>query len=269
VVSGPPAGVPAALPGPGAHETCPFCGSSALIVPSRRLRFVCAVCGHARVPIDDPAVERRGREAEALNEATRAERASQLWRGFGILVAFLGAATALVFVSFLILVHPPLATAVLSGAIALAPNALAAWALHRSRTVGERVNPALERGWDAAAADLVARRPTLTEADLASSLRLSTAQAEAMLARLSAAGVVDSRLTDAGELTFHPAGRARVATFNEASSSPIAAAAREHAEFEARERAELEAALDEAEADEAARAAKADAARPGEGRQGP
>ncbi|HEU4408885.1 MAG TPA: TFIIB-type zinc ribbon-containing protein [Polyangiaceae bacterium] len=257
-----PAGpAPAALPGPGEHEVCPFCGSQALVVPSRRLRFVCAVCGRARVPIDDPSLKRSGREAEALDEATRAERASQLWRGFGILVAFLGAATALVFLSFLMLVHPPLGTAVLSGVFALAPSALAAWAMHRARANAERVNPALERGWDAAAADLVAQRPSLTEAELASTLRLSPAQAEAMLVRLSAAGLVGSRLTEAGELTFHPTGRARVAALDAPAPGPAAAAA------EARERAELEAALDEAALDEATRAERG-AGRGGE-RRGP
>lgn len=242
---------PAARPGPGAHEVCPFCSSTALVVPSRRLRFVCAVCGRARVPIDDPALRRTGREVDALEEATRAERSSQLWRGFGIIVAFLGAATALVFVSFLMLVHPPLGTALLSGVFALAPGALAGWAMHRGRTNAERVNPALERGWDAAAADLVAQRPSVTEAELASTLRLSPAQAEAMLVRLSAAGLVGSRLTEAGELTFHPTGRARVALEQAPTRGPGGdTSARERAE---RERAEHEAAIDEAAIDEAAR----------------
>ncbi|MCU0684091.1 MAG: hypothetical protein MUF34_17930 [Polyangiaceae bacterium] len=282
----PPAGssaapaAPLALAGPGAHETCPFCQASALVVPSRRLRYVCAVCGRARVPIDDAAIERQGGELEALDEATRAERASQLWRGFGILVAFLGAATALVFVSFLVLVHPPLGAALFSGLFALAPSTLAAWAFRRSRQNANRVGPALERGWDTVAAELLARRPSTTEAQLAALLRLKPAQAEAMLVRLSAAGLVGSRLTDAGELTFHPTGRARIAAgladdpivptieaaapkarvatpaaLSNADAMPAdrererdALAERERAAFEERERAELEAALDEAEA---------------------
>ncbi|HEU4538979.1 MAG TPA: hypothetical protein VFS00_32890, partial [Polyangiaceae bacterium] len=210
--NGPPAGAaPAALAGPGAHETCPFCQASALVVPSRRLRYVCAVCGRARVPVDDPGAERGGGELEALDEATRAERSSQLWRGFGILVAFLGASTALVFLSFLVLVHPPLGAALLSGAFALAPSALAGWALRRSRQNAARVGPALERAWDSVAAEVLARRPSTTEAELASRLRLTPPQAEAMLVRLSAAGLVGSRLSDAGELTFHPTVRARLA----------------------------------------------------------
>jgi hypothetical protein len=101
-----------------------------------------------------------------------------------------------------------------------------------------------------------------------------------MLVRLSAAGLVGSRLTDAGELTFHPTGRARIAAgladdpivptieaaapkarvatpaaLSNADAMPAdrererdALAERERAAFEERERAELEAALDEAEA---------------------
>ncbi len=245
------AGAPAALAGPGSHEVCPFCRSTALVVPSRRLRYVCAVCGRARVPVDDPALRRSGREVQALDDATRAERTAQLWRGLGVLAAFFGAATALVFLSFLILVHPPLGAALLSGAFALAPSAGAFLALRRSRQAAGRVEPALERGWDAAAADLVAQRPSVTEAELAAALRLAPAQAEAMLVRLSAEGLVGSQLTDAGELTFHPTGRARLAAGLGDSPPPPAAGSRD----------ELEAAFDEAEAlDEAARAAGRDRA---------
>ncbi|WP_394826912.1 hypothetical protein [Pendulispora albinea] len=84
------------------HVPCPHCGAQARMESDVVLRWVCAVCGGPRVPVEDAAAHSE-REREQLLRAGHAKKMAFAHRAFGIglsltgtMLAALGAALATV-----------------------------------------------------------------------------------------------------------------------------------------------------------------------------
>jgi hypothetical protein len=196
------AGSPEPTPGPRPHEVCPHCGSAAVIEKSASLRFVCGVCGRARVPVDDPSVQRSNLEREALATATTARNGARGWRLTAGVAAGSSVFAVLVFLVVMAAVHPPMAVLVLGMLLAVAPLPIAAYGLRRARRLRAAIEPALDEGLRLVARDVAKSTPTLTPESLAKVLRLDEASAELLLAQLSTSGDVSTRVTDEGQVQF-------------------------------------------------------------------
>lgn len=193
----PPAlGNPAPRPGPSPHERCPHCGNVAVIERSTSLKFVCGVCGKARVPIDDPTLERRFGERDALARATTARNASRVWAAISAtsgafsIVSLLFLALAVAFAS------PPLLATIVAALAALTPLAFAIWGRGRAREHEAALAPALEEGWAAAASEVVEARGDVSAEALAKLLRVEGAWAERVHASLGAQPGVRARVRE-------------------------------------------------------------------------
>ncbi len=205
---------------------CPLCGAVAGESPDEELRYVCDVCGAPRVPLDDPAVRRSGKEAAPLKRADAARKARAGWRA-----AAVGAAVVLPFVLALsaILGLAWSATAALVAAIMLGLPAasLLGFAMARAKARGKEIQPALDAAWLSVATD-IAQSATgpLKAGDLAAKLRVDTAQAEQLLALLDVNDVVRSDITEEGEIAY--SSRLRVAHPAAAAAPDPDASAAEH-----------------------------------------
>ena len=78
------------------HLRCPHCHSVAEPSPSPEARFVCSVCGGARIVIDDKTIEASPETIEALRIATVALRAHANWRLLATVAAPFGLVSVLV-----------------------------------------------------------------------------------------------------------------------------------------------------------------------------
>ncbi|MCC6649163.1 MAG: hypothetical protein IT374_26790 [Polyangiaceae bacterium] len=195
-VAPPALGNPAARPGPAAHERCPHCGTTAVLERSSSLRFVCGVCGKARVPIDDPKLERSFDERDALARATTARNAARVWMAISAtsgafsIVSLMFLALAVAFAS------PPLLASLLALLAAVTPLAFALWGRGRARAHEAAVGPALEEGWAAAAREIVEERGDVSADELARLLRVDGAWAERVHASLGAQHGVRARVRE-------------------------------------------------------------------------
>jgi hypothetical protein len=192
----------AAVQGPAAHERCPHCGATALVEPSGSLRYACAVCGMARVPVDDPSIARTNAEAPVLERATRAKRAASIWSGIGVGASLFAVAAVGVFAIVLALAHPGVLAITLGAMITLLPILGAVVSFGRAREARAAIEPALDEGWLRAASDALAARGVLTAGELATLTRSPLEQAERQLAALSATGEASADVTGPGELAF-------------------------------------------------------------------
>lgn len=195
-VEPPTLGNPAPRPGPSAHERCPHCGNVAVLERSTSLKFVCGVCGKARVPIDDPKLERRFDERDALARATTARNASRAWAA----VSATSGAFSIVSMMFLALAvafaSPPLLATVVAALAALTPLVFAVWGRRRGVAHQAALAPALEEGWAAAAREVVEARGDVSAEALAKLLRVDGAWAERVHASLGAQPGVRARVRD-------------------------------------------------------------------------
>jgi hypothetical protein len=142
----------------GEHQRCPHCHAIADVEPSPEARFVCAVCGGVRIPIDDPKVVRSAEQLELLKRATAARSARTIWRIVAILVACFGAFSGLVLWVTLSFARPPTVAIVVAVLAVLVPIAFGIFAALRSRSSGTGLAPALDKAWVAAAADIARSR---------------------------------------------------------------------------------------------------------------
>lgn len=215
-------GNPKPRPGPSAHERCPHCGTIAVLEPSNTLRWVCGVCGRARVPIDDATIERRYAEKDALLRATTARNASRAWS--------VTAAAASVFAAFSFLflaltvwaASPPMVATLLAVMAALTPVVLAAYAFQRAKATRAGIEPALEEGWATAARDAAEGRGSIDPDELATLLRIDTAFAERLLANLSTLGAVRARIDDEGSALSFQADAPRARVGKKTKKKPVA-----------------------------------------------
>jgi hypothetical protein len=187
----------------GEHQRCPHCHAVADVEPSPEARFVCSVCGGVRIPIEDPEVVRSAEQLEFLKRATAARSARTIWRIVAILVMSFGAFSGLVLSITLSFANPPTVAVVVAILAVFVPFAFGAFAALRSRACGAGLQPAIDRAWVAAAADIArARGGELDAAALAKQTRIGEREADQLLARMSAESLLTSSVTADGNLRY-------------------------------------------------------------------
>ncbi len=187
----------------GEHQRCPHCHAVADVEPSPEARFVCAVCGGVRIPIDDPKVVRSAEALEFLKRATAARSAKAVWRVIAILVAAFGAFSGLVLWVALSYAQPPTLASVVAGLAVAVPFVFAFFAWQRSRASAAVFAPALEKAWIGAAADIArSRGGELDAAELAKLTRITEGDADKLLSRMSAESLLASSVTPQGALKY-------------------------------------------------------------------
>jgi hypothetical protein len=187
----------------GEHQRCPHCHAVADVEPSSEARFVCAVCGGVRIPIEDAKVVRSAETLDALKRATTARSARSVWRIVAILVAAFGAFSGLVLWVTLSFADPPAVAKVVAGLAVAVPFAFAIFAGQRSRACAAIFAPALDKAWIAAAADIArSRGGELDAAELAKLTRIAEADADKLLSRMSAQSLLASSVTSEGGLKY-------------------------------------------------------------------
>jgi hypothetical protein len=169
-----------------ARATCPHCHAVADVEPSDEARFICAVCGGVRIPVEDPKVVASAEQVELLQRATAARSARTVWRLVAILSMAFGAFSGLVLWVTLKYAEPPTIAVAAAVLAVLVPFAFGAFAWLRSRACQASLQPAIDRAWTAAAADIArARGGELDAATLARETRIAEHDAGQILARMS------------------------------------------------------------------------------------
>ena len=217
----------------GEENRCPICGAFARVDRDDEFRFVCGVCGSPRIATK--AVPLPKESVTALREAAQAKRSGFAWRlaawGLGI-----PAAVSLALAAIL-----AMASLVASGVLIVCGVALAIAAARSSRTATtarKKLKSSVQEAWEAAAlAVLDQRGKETTAADLAKALELPEADAEALLASLSARSRVNVRVEDkSAELVYESEARPD-AEAEAAAAETEAEAAEEEASKDAEKKA--------------------------------
>ncbi len=199
----------------GEGNRCPHCRAVADVEEHAKLRFRCRVCGGPRVPLDDPEVVRTGRERPLLAQAERARMRAAAWKvGAGSVGAF-GAFSLLIALIVLGIASPGLIATLATLLVVSVPFVFAVLAWRRATRQSADIDRSLDDAWTLVASDLMRQRGSeATAADLARAMRVSEAQAELILARLSVQDFVRARVTDEGDIAYStrdlPLPRARV-----------------------------------------------------------
>jgi hypothetical protein len=170
----------------GEHQRCPHCAAIADVRPSSMGRFVCAVCGTPRIPIDDTAISRSHAEAELLRDAGSALAAISVWRTAAAVATAFGLFSLLI-LWLVVAVAPPgsLATVIAAGA-ACAPFVFALVGMRRASVNTARLDAALEGAWSKAAAEIArARGGKLDARALAQATRIDDRTADRIIGRMA------------------------------------------------------------------------------------
>lgn len=187
----------------GEANRCPHCRAIADVEPSDAYRFRCRVCGGARVPVDDPAVVRTGREVPALQRAVSARRKSKLLRIGGAGAASFGLVMVLLTAAVVGLIQPGLFLTVVPLLLFAVPLVLGLVAMRRGRKHAQAAQRELDAAWSLAASDvLAAKGGELTAEGLSRIMRISPTQAEQLLSELHVHDFVHARVTDEGDLAY-------------------------------------------------------------------
>jgi hypothetical protein len=187
----------------GEHQRCPHCRAIAAVEPSEDARFVCAVCGGVRIPIEDATIARSPEQLDLLRRATAARSARAIWSVIAVIVGGFGIFSVLVLWLVVSFAHPPALASVVAGLAVVVPFAFAGFAWRRSRESAVEFGPALEKAWIAAAADVGrARGGELDAAALASVTRIDEREADKLLARMLAESLLASSVTAEGRLKY-------------------------------------------------------------------
>jgi hypothetical protein len=191
----------------GERDRCPHCGVVADVEPASRLRYRCRVCGGPRVPLDDAAIERSGRERKALKLAQRVRFRHAAWLIAAAALGGLGLLSLLVTLGVLLAVTPGLVASLVGVLAAAAPLALAAYAAHQTRRLSREMQALITQAWRSVGEDVVTNTDEVDAEQLARALRIESEEAEQLLTDLSVHDVVHARVTDGGELVFRASDR--------------------------------------------------------------
>jgi hypothetical protein len=187
----------------GEHQRCPHCHAIAAVEPSPDARFVCAVCGGVRIPIEDATVSRSTGQIDLLKRATAAHSSRAIWRIVSIVVAAFGVVSALVLWLSMTFAHPPPVATLAAGLAVMVPFAFAIFAAQRSRACAAEFRSTFDKAWIAAATDIArARKGVLDAAALAKLTGVGETIADRLLARMSAESVLTSSVTAEGNLKY-------------------------------------------------------------------
>jgi hypothetical protein len=168
------------------------------------------------VPVDDAGIKRTDVGVEALARATAARNAALSWTVAGAVLGAFSVLSFVVLATVLTFITPGMVATLAAFAASATPMAFAIAGFLRATRKRAEVGPALEEGWAQVGGE-VARAlheqgREVSIDSIAKLMRVSSDQAEHLLAQLSAKGLVRSRVDDSGlhfELTH--AGPARVA----------------------------------------------------------
>jgi len=187
----------------GEGNRCPHCGSVADIEESSSLRYRCRVCGGPRVPIDDAAVVRSGRERGALRRAKQEHARAAAWRVGAAVVGAFGLLSFVVMLLVLAFATPGALGAGIGIAVAVTPLVLALYGFRRGARAAASRDRELDAAWALAASDVMRERGREIDArELGRLMRLSEEHAEQLLARLSVEDFVRARVSDTGDLLY-------------------------------------------------------------------
>ncbi len=181
---------------------CPHCGAIADIDPHPVLRQRCRVCGGPRVPAEGLQL-RTAHEANLLRKAARARSASIAWRLGALTVLTFGLVGIIVALAVIAIANLGVATILMLVLMLGTPGLGALFAWRQGARNRADLRRALDAAWVSVAAELLRELPTeLTAEELGERMRLTAAQAEALLARLGAEDKVRMRVSDDGRLLF-------------------------------------------------------------------
>lgn len=175
-------------------QHCPSCRTTTDTLPSSVYRFVCTVCGTARVPLDDPSTLRSFGETGELQRAHRARRFRLLWQALGAsslaFGVFVLAATALVLGAFGLNLY------VLGSAAALAASSLGLFFFSRFRAKRSqtRLDDALDAAWLEVAAEHARAHRVSDSAALAKAMHIDEGLALTLSAKLEVSEILSSPL---------------------------------------------------------------------------
>ena len=182
---------------------CPQCRAATGASPDAELRFVCNVCGAARVVLDTPALTLSGAENAPLREVRGLRGSRAMWRIGGVLGvlgtlagwAFVGLWSALFGFSLLL--------TVMVAAVSIPLVLLAFAAMARSRSKTNQIAEAVRAAWSSAAAQVAQQldRP-FTPKQLAQLLPVKEPEAEKLLNDLVVQDVLRADVTDEGVLAY-------------------------------------------------------------------
>ncbi len=197
----------------GESHRCPHCQSVADTEEGGLLRQRCRVCGGPRVVVDDAKVVRSGREIKPLVVARKAQMRRAAWAVSAGVVSGFAVLSLLVTLLVLTVTSPGvIGTLAMFGALAV-PFVVAAVAWMRSKQHEKELVTSIDQAWAFAAEDvLIEKGKDLTSLSLAKILRMEEAEAEQLLAQLSASDVVRSRVTETGNVTYAASPKVRVGT---------------------------------------------------------
>jgi hypothetical protein len=182
---------------------CPHCHAIADVRPSPSVRWICAVCGRPRIPIELPDVVLGPRQAEALVRAGTEAAAASVWRVAAIVVAAFGAFALVLMLLVLGLVRPGVVPVVLALSANGIPFVFAVLAIRRSAVLSREAPRSLQAAWSAAAIDVLRHvGGTIDAKELARTTRITEEDANHVLARLSAEGAADGTVSDESDLRY-------------------------------------------------------------------
>lgn len=210
----------------GEENRCPICGAFARVDRDETFRFVCGVCGSPRIATK--AVPLPQESLLALRHAAQAKRSAFAWRvaawGLGIPAALSLALAAVLAPASLLASGVLIACGVVMAIFATRSSRMAA-------TGRKKLRSSVDQAWEAAALAVLDQRGKETTAvDLAKALEISEADAEAMLASLSARSRVNVRVEDkSAELVYESEARPEAEAEAQAAEEEAAKAADEKA----------------------------------------
>jgi Zn finger protein HypA/HybF involved in hydrogenase expression len=182
---------------------CPHCRAIADLEQSDVLRFACAICGGARVPVDDPAIVRSHAEMDLLKRAGRARTAGGVWRVAAAVVGGFGVVAGLV-LALVVAIAEPGATATTALAVMAAiPFVFAVVGWQRGRAGTREATATVDRAWQMVVGELASAHGGEIDAPLvAKAMRIGQAEADRLLAAMSAKSLLSGSITPEGALRY-------------------------------------------------------------------
>jgi hypothetical protein len=182
---------------------CPHCRATADLEPSDVLHFACAICGGARIPMDDASLVRSNAEIDLLKQAGRARMAGWVWRVGAAITGAFGLLGVAVLALVVAVAHPGTLAVIAAAAVTAVPLVAAAFAWQHGKVrTGEAV-ATVDQAWHMVVAELASAHAGEIDARaVAKAMRLGEADADRMLAAMSSNNLLAGSVTPEGALRY-------------------------------------------------------------------
>jgi hypothetical protein len=182
---------------------CPHCRATADLEQSDVLHFACAICGGARIPMDDTSLVRSNAELELLKQAGSARMAGWVWRVGAAVTGAFGLLGVVVLCLVVAVAHPGTLAVIAAAAVTAVPLVAAAFAWQRGTArTGEAV-ATVDQAWRMVVAELASAHAGEIDArTVAKAMRLGEAEADRMLAAMSSKNLLAGSITPEGTLRY-------------------------------------------------------------------